>query len=234
VYISQEFKAYTPENHRVWKTLCQRRIPELRQTACKAFLDGMDVIGLSEDSIPDLAEINARLAPVTGWAAAAVPGYLPAKDFFYSLSLRKFPTTVTIRSEDQLDYLPEPDIFHDVFGHVPMHANVAFGDFLQYYGQVAYNTADEAKLLELARLFWFTVEFGLIREDGKVKLFGSGLMSSPGEGAHCLTDAVKKADFDLEKVIAQPFEIDHFQPILFVADSYEQLKVALNEWISRV
>jgi phenylalanine-4-hydroxylase len=163
----------------------------------------------------------------------AVPGYLPAKEFFLSLSKRMFPTTITIRRADQLDYLPEPDIFHDVFGHVPMHANTAFGDFLQYYGSVAYQTTDEAKLTELARLFWFTVEFGLIREDGQVKLFGSGLMSSPGEGAHCLTDAVQKVDFDLDKVISQSFEIDHYQPILFVTDSYEQLKDSLKEWMKR-
>jgi phenylalanine-4-hydroxylase len=233
MFIQQEYHKYSAEDHEVWSLLYRRRMPELRRTACKAFLNGADIIGLDEFHIPDLNFINTNLFPITRWQATAVSGYMPARDFFECLSQRRFPTTVGIRRREQLDYLPEPDIFHDVFGHVPMHADKAFGDFLEYYGKLAFAETDEAKLTELSRLFWFTVEFGLIREAGEVKLFGSGLMSSPGEGAHCLTDAVQKLDFDLDKVVGQSFEIDHYQPILFVIESFEQLTDALAQWEKR-
>jgi len=230
MYITQDYGTYSAEQHDVWRTLYQRRMPLLQTTACSAFLKGMQLIGLESTRIPNLAEVNSRLRPLTGWQAMPVPGYLPAKDFFLSLSQRKFPTTITIRPRSQLDYLPEPDIFHDVFGHVPLHSNPVFADFLQHYGEVALHTHDEQELLELARLFWFTVEFGLIREEGQLKLFGSGLMSSAGEGPHALTDAVEKREFDLHSVIAQSFEIDHYQPILYVIDSFEQLYDAARQW----
>jgi phenylalanine-4-hydroxylase len=230
MYITQDYSKYTPENHYVWSTLYERRLPALRETACSAFLDGLDHIGLDASHVPDLTDVNARLKPMTGWQAMPVPGYIPAKDFFFSLSERKFPTTITVRPLNQIDYLPEPDIFHDVFGHVPLHAHPVFANFLAQYGQTAYHTHNEQELLELARLFWFTVEFGLIREKGQIKLFGSGLMSSIGEGPHALSDKVEKRDFDLHTVVNTPFEIDHYQPILYVIDSFEQLYEAVKEW----
>jgi phenylalanine-4-hydroxylase len=205
-------------------------MPELRKTASSAFLSGVDAIGLDSKHVPNLADVNARLKPLTGWQAMPVPGYLPAKDFFLSLSQRKFPTTITVRSMQQLDYLPEPDIFHDVFGHVPLHADPVFADFLQHYGKVALETHGEQELTELARLFWFTVEFGLIRENGQIKLFGSGLMSSAGEGPHALSNDVEKREFELQSVISQTFEIDHYQPILYVIDSFAQLYEAVETW----
>jgi phenylalanine-4-hydroxylase len=230
MYITQDYDKYTPENHQVWSTLYQRRLPDLQKTACSAFLKGLDLIGLDSKHVPKLADVNANLKPLTGWQAAPVPGYLPAKDFFLSLSQRKFPTTITVRPLSQLDYLPEPDIFHDVFGHVPLHSDPVFADFLQHYGHVALHTHDELELTELARLFWFTVEFGLIREKGEVKLFGSGLMSSAGEGPHAFSAEVEKRDFNLQAVISQSFEIDHYQPLLYVIDSFEQLYDAVEEW----
>jgi phenylalanine-4-hydroxylase len=230
MYISQDYSKYTPENHQVWKMLYERRMPELRKTACSAFLKGIDAIGLDANHVPNLADVNARLKPLTGWQAVPVPGYVPARDFFRSLSERKFPTTITVRPLNQIDYLPEPDIFHDVFGHVPLHADPVFADFLQHYGKVALETHDEQELTELARLFWFTVEFGLIRENGQVKLFGSGLMSSIGEGPHALSDETEKRDFDLQAIISQNFEIDHYQPLLFVTESFGQLYEAVETW----
>lgn len=230
MYINQDYARYTPEDHHVWNLLYERRMPELRKTACSAFLDGVDAIGLDSKHVPRLDDVNARLKPLTGWQAMPVPGYLPAKDFFLSISQRKFPTTITVRPLKQLDYLPEPDIFHDVFGHVPLHADPVFADFLQHYGKVALETHDEQELAELARLFWFTVEFGLIRENGAIKLFGSGLMSSAGEGPHALGNEVEKRDFDLQSVISQSFEIDHYQPILYVIDSFAQLYDAVETW----
>ncbi|HYG76133.1 MAG TPA: phenylalanine 4-monooxygenase [Planctomycetota bacterium] len=230
MYITQDYSKYTPEDHKVWTLLYERRIPDLKNTACSAFLKGVEQIGLDSRHVPKLSDVNARLRPLTGWQAMPVPGYLPARDFFQSLSERKFPTTITVRPMSQLDYLPEPDIFHDVFGHVPLHADPVFADFLQHYGKVALATHDEQELVELARLFWFTVEFGLIRENGVVKLFGSGLMSSAGEGPHALSAEVERRNFDLQAVISQPFEIDHYQPLLFVIDSFEQLYDAVETW----
>ena len=230
MYITQDYSRYTPEDHQVWKLLYERRMPELRTTASNSFLTGVDAIGLDSKHVPNLADVNSRLKPLTGWQAMPVPGYLPAKDFFRSLSQRKFPTTITVRPLQQIDYLPEPDIFHDVFGHVPLHADPVFADFLQHYGKVALETNGEQELTELARLFWFSVEFGLIRENGQVKLFGSGLMSSSGEGPHALSNEVEKREFDLQSVISQSFEIDHYQPILYVIDSFAQLYDAVETW----
>lgn len=230
MFIVQDYAKYTDEDHYVWATLCERRMPALQQTACKAFLDGLGLIGLDSKRVPKLDDINARLKPLTRWQARAVPGYLPARDFFSALSERQFPTTITVRPLKQLEYLPEPDIFHDVFGHVPLHSNPVFADFLQHYGRVALEADGEQEMTELARLFWFTVEFGLIRENNEVKLFGSGLMSSVGEGPHALSNDVEKREFNLESVIHQSFEIDHYQPILYVIDSFEQLYHAIEEW----
>lgn len=233
-FIDQDYARYTAENHAVWKLLYERRIAELEAQASQVYLDGLRTLEIYADRVPQLSDINARLGPVTGWTSRAVPGYIPADEFFACLARRDFPTTITVRPREQLDYLPEPDIFHDVFGHVPMHANKVFGDFLQGYGEAALNCGGEPRLTELQRLFWFTVEFGLIREAGRLKLYGSGLISSPGEGRHCLeSPAVERVDFELERVIAQPFEIDHFQPILFVIDSYEQLYEALTDYRRR-
>ncbi|HEV7836467.1 MAG TPA: hypothetical protein VGO75_00250, partial [Gemmatimonadaceae bacterium] len=160
VFIKQDWKSYSADDHDVWGLLYERRMKELRKNGSKIFLKGADTIGLKRETVPDLAEVNRRLAPPTGWEAVPVSGYIPAKTFFQCLSLRKFPTTVTIRKRDQLDYLPEPDIFHDVFGHVPLHADPVFADFLQHYGQVAAAADNEEDTTRMARLFWFTVEFG--------------------------------------------------------------------------
>jgi phenylalanine-4-hydroxylase len=173
--------------------------------------------------------------PLTGWQSKAVPGYLPAKAFFACLARREFPTTIVIRPKESIDYLPEPDIFHDIFGHVPLHADPTFADFLQTYGKAALTTDDPHHTERLARLFWFTVEFGLIREGGRNRLYGSGLISSPGESKHALTSKeVDRRPFDLEAVCNTSFEIDHFQPILYVLDSFEQLRDAMDTYAKRL
>ncbi len=186
---TQDWSAYTVEQHRVWATLYRRRMEALRTTASRAFLAGAGAIGLTPDAIPDLRDVNARLGRLTGWAAVPVTGFLPASDFFACLAERRFPTTVTIRGRDQLDYVPEPDIFHDVFGHVPLHANPSFADFLQRFGEHAASASTPEEVERMARLFWFTVEFGLIREDGGVRVYGSGLISSHGDAANALGPA---------------------------------------------
>jgi phenylalanine-4-hydroxylase len=219
-FVEQRYEAYSTESHDVWRLLYERRMATLRDTV---FLDGIERIGLAPDRVPDLADVNRRLAARTGWAAVGVGGFIPAPEFFRSLSHRRFPTTLSVRPRAQLDYLPEPDIFHDVFGHVPLHSHPVFADFLQQFGALAASADSEAKITEMARLFWFTVEFGLIRESGEVKIYGSGLISSQGDAANALSDRCDRRRFDLDAVVSQPFEIDRLQDVLFVLDSFDQL-----------
>ena len=222
--VAQNWEAYTDEDHEVWQILYSRRMRELERTASSVFLDGADIIGLSASKIPNLTDVNRRLGARTGWSAVPVAGFLPAREFFASLSRRRFPTTVTIRPKEGIDYVPEPDIFHDVFGHVPLHSNPVFAEFLQTFGAVADAESRDSKATEaMARLFWFTVEFGLIRENGKVKIYGSGLISSASDGANALGPSCDRRDFSLDAVLAQPFRIDELQNTLFVLDSFDQL-----------
>src|SRR5579871_1312394 len=184
--IEQDWAAYTPEQHAIWAELVSRRMPQLRQHACREYLDGFEQIGLREDRLPDLKAVSARLMPRTGWQSTPVSGFLPSGAFFEMLAARMFPTTTWLRGRDSLEYTPEPDIFHDVFGHVPMHAHPVFADFLQHYGELCARISDE-KILELiGRVFWYTVEFGLIRQNGQVRVYGSGLISSNGECSNVL------------------------------------------------
>lgn len=231
---TQDWEAYSEENHAVWGILYERRMAQLRQNGSRLFLQGAETIALRQDSVPDLAEVNARLDPRTGWNAVPVKGFIPARDFFRCLSERRFPTTVIVRSREQLDYLPEPDIFHDVFGHVPLHADPIFADFLQQFGAVAARARTDEETTQMARLFWFTVEFGLVREDGQVKVYGSGLISSHGDAANALGPKCDRRPFSLDAVINQPFEIDHFQDVLFVVEAFDQLFDAVREMEARV
>jgi phenylalanine-4-hydroxylase len=229
IFTEQRWDAYTAENHAVWAILYARRMGELRRNGSGVFLRGAADIGLSPDQVPDLAEVNRRLDARTGWNAVPVKGFIPARDFFACLAARRFPTTIIVRPREQLDYLPEPDIFHDVFGHVPLHADPVFADFLQDFGAVAGRARTDDDLARMARLFWFTVEFGLIREHGAVKVYGSGLISSAGDAANALGSGCDRRPFDLDAVLAQPFEIDRLQDVLFVVESFDQLFAAVAE-----
>lgn len=233
--INQNWERYTDEDHEVWRVMFEKRMKQLETDASNVFLDGMRAINLKPERVPPLTDVNSRLDPLTGWSSHGVPGYLPPKAFFAFLAHRKFPTTISVRPMDSLDYLPEPDIIHDVFGHVPLHADPVFADFLQTYGKAALHTNSEEHTERLARLFWFTVEFGLIHEDGRLKLYGSGLISSEGEGHHALeSDKVDRRSFDLDRVCDTTFEIDHYQPILYVLDSFEQLRDAMQSYAERI
>lgn len=222
-FLVQEVGGYTDEDHDVWHTLARRRLAALESTASRVFLDGVDRIGLAPDRVPALADVNRRLAPLTGWSAVGVEGFIPAPRFFACLASRRFPTTLAVRPRAQIDYVPEPDIFHDVFGHVPLHADRAFGDFLQRFGALAATARTEAETTAMARLFWFTVEFGLVREGGATRIYGSGLISSQGDAENALSAACERRPFALDDVIRQSFEIDQLQPVLFVVDSFQQL-----------
>ena len=230
----QDWAGYTNEEHRVWATLYGRRMPALQHTASRIFLRGAAAIGLESECIPDLSQLNRRLAQRTGWRAVPVGGFLPAGAFFDCLSRREFPTTVTIRAADRLDYVPEPDIFHDVFGHVPLHADPVFADFLQRFGAVAARSTDPELTQRMARLFWFTVEFGLILERDGVRAYGSGLISSQADAANALGPHCEHRPFRLDAVLEQPFRIDDLQPVLFVAESFQQLFEAVAEVESRI
>lgn len=234
LFISQRYAGYTADDQAAWRALYDKQEAHLAAHASRVWLAGARAIGLTREAIPDLAVVNANLRRLTGWRSRAVPGYVAARPFFACLSRRVFPTTVVIRPHDRLDYLPEPDIFHDVFGHVPLHADLAFAEFLQDYGSAALVANDE-HTERLARLFWYTVEFGLVREDGRLKVYGAGLISSPGESRHCLTSTeVERRRFDLEAACSTPFEIDRYQPTLFVLDSFEQLRDSMRSYAARV
>jgi len=227
-FIQQDWDAYSESQHAVWETLYARRMPALRQTASRVFLEGAQAIGLDAICIPVLATLNRRLVSRTGWSAVPVEGFLPAGEFFQCLSRRMFPTTVTIRPADRLDYVPEPDIFHDVFGHVPLHADPVFADFLQRFGELAAAAATPEATERMARLFWFTVEFGLIREGGEVKVYGSGLISSHADALNALGPTCERRPFVLEQVLDQGFRIDELQPVLFVVEDFGQLFEAVE------
>ena len=228
--IQQDWAAYTPEQHATWAELVRRCMPELRQHACQEYLDGFQQIGLREDSIPDLAAISSRLRPRTGWSSTPVSGFLPPDAFFEMLGARHFPTTTWLRDKKSLEYTPEPDIFHDVFGHVPMHAHPVFADFLQQYGKVCARLMDRKDDLErMGRLFWFTVEFGVIRQQGAIKVYGSGLISSHGECEYVIKGGPEIRDFNLDMVLNQKFSVSEMQPILYAVESFDQIYEAAYE-----
>lgn len=228
-FTRQDHTAYSAEDHEVWGVLYARRMAELVDTGSEAFLSGAEVIGLDETRVPDLEEVNRRLGSKTGWAAIPVTGFIEARQFFSCLAERRFPTTITVRPRSQLEYLEEPDIFHDVFGHVPLHANPTFADFLQTFGAVAAQAESPSDVEAMARLFWFTVEFGLVEERGATRIYGSGLISSVGDAANALGPDCDRRPFTLDAVLAQPFEIDRLQDVLFVVDDFRHLFEACEE-----
>ncbi len=239
LYIRQPYELYSEDNQETWRALYARIAPRWQRYAHPRFLEGLEKLNLSPDAIPLLDDINRALEPSTGFKARAVSGYVPAHVFFDCLRTRAFPTTITIREQGRLDYLPEPDIFHDVAGHVPMHTDRRFADVLVRFGEaartaarVAADIADsderlrrtDSVLKAMARFFWFTIEFGLMRIGDELRAYGSGLLSSYGELGHCIeSPQVQRYPIQLEWVVNQYFEIDHFQPLLFVVDSFDHL-----------
>ncbi|MCU1305540.1 MAG: Phenylalanine 4-monooxygenase [Acidobacteriaceae bacterium] len=233
-FIEQNWNAYLPEQHEIWSVLFSRRMAQLRDAGSGAFCNGIERIGLVQDRVPDLELVNSRLEALTGWRAVPVSGFLDAKLFFKCLSERRFPTTIIVRTREQMDYLPEPDIFHDVFGHVPLHSDATFADFLQRFGAVATSAQTEREVKLLTRLFWFTVEFGLIEESGVTKVYGSGLISSAADCAKALGPNCERRPFSLDAVFKQDFEVDQLQTVLFVVKSFEQLFEAAEEALQRL
>ena len=234
--IEQDWAAYTPEQNAIWSELVAQRMPQLEQHASEVYLDGFHKIGLKQEALPNLREVSKRLQPLTGWQSTPVSGFLPADAFFEMLAARMFPTTTWIRSRESMGYTPEPDIFHDVFGHVPMHAHPVFGNFLEHYGKVCAALTNQEDLERMGRLFWFTVEFGVIRERGEIKVYGSGLISSHGECTHVIErgKGLEIRDFNLEKVLDTVVDVSKMQPVLYAIESYDQIYEATKEAESRL
>lgn len=216
---------YKEDDHAVWDFLFQRQKPILQNRACKEYLDSLNMLGiLDSKGIPDMYRVSDMLEKKTRWKIVAVPGFIPAVTFLEHLSKRQFPVTWWIREREKLDYLQEPDIFHDLFGHVPMLAHPVFADYMQQWGLGALkaNKLDADKLIE--RLYWFTVEFGLIRNDEGLRIYGAGIVSSSKESVYCLeSDVPNRLEFDLTRIMRSDYRIDDVQKTYFVIDSFEQL-----------
>ena len=241
LFIHQPYELYSEANQDTWRRLYAQIRPKWEKYANPKFMEGVANLMLSPDAIPKLDEVNKFLEPMTAFKAKAVSGYVPAYLFFDCIRQRNFPTTITIRDGEKLDYLPEPDIFHDIAGHVPMHTDSRFADVLVRFGEIARhaairaqnlvceNESDRIHIVEsniraMARFFWFTVEFGLMRFNSKLKVYGSGLLSSPGEIEYCVeAPEVQRYPIQLEWVINQYFEIHHYQELLFIVDSFDHL-----------
>ncbi len=247
LYIEQPYELYSEENHEAWRRLYSRMEERWQKYANEHFLKGIDNLCLDPQAVPKLEDVNKFLQPLTGFSAKPVSGYVPAFVFFDCLRDRAFPTTITIRKLQTLDYLPEPDIFHDIAGHVPMHTDKAFADTLVRFGDCAHTAAEIAKGIKdkqerahrvgsiikaMARFFWFTIEFGLMRDSqGKgLKAYGSGILSSYGELEYSIESPdAQRYPIQLEWVINQYFEIDHYQPLYFIVDSFDHLFSLVDE-----
>ena len=222
--VPQNWAHYTPEDHAVWDTLFARQAKLLPGRASEAYLRGLDVLRLSKPGIPDFEELSERLMALTGWQVVAVPGLVPDDVFFEHMANRRFVAGNFIRRRDQLDYLQEPDVFHDVFGHVPMLADPVFADYLVAYGQGGLRANGMDALKYLARLYWYTVEFGLVAEPEGLRIYGAGIVSSFAESRFALEDASpNRIGFDLERVMRTEYRIDDFQQNYFVIPSFDAL-----------
>ncbi|UAJ09252.1 phenylalanine 4-monooxygenase [Polymorphobacter megasporae] len=222
--IDQRWADYTPADHALWDRLYARQTKQLADRAHPAFLNGLATLDLSKPGIPDFEEMSDRLEAVTGWRVVAVPGLVPDAVFYQHLAERRFVAGNFIRSASQIDYLEAPDVFHDVFGHVPLLSDPVFADYMQAYGQGGLRSLKFDALTRLSRLYWYTVEFGLVRHDGDLKLYGAGIVSSHGESVFALDDASPhRIGFDLGRVMRTPYKIDDYQALYVVIDSFEQL-----------
>ena len=222
--IPQGFECYSEAEHRTWTMLYERQADILPGRACDAFLHGLDALDLHGHGIPDFRQLNEKLLALTGWRIVAVPGLVPDAVFFEHLANRRFPAGNFIRGANELDYLEEPDVFHDVFGHVPMLTDPVFADYMQAYGKGGLRALSLGSLANLARLYWYTVEFGLLETSQGLRIYGAGIVSSRTESIFALTsDSPNRLGFDLERVMRTLYRIDDFQQVYFVIPSLQYL-----------
>jgi phenylalanine-4-hydroxylase len=227
---TQIYSNYTQEDFSVWGTLFNRQMTSLESTVSKEYLEALDKVQFSSTRIPDFKKVDEILAPLTGWGLEVVPNICPQKEFFEFLSKRKFTATCWLRTMAQMDYLEEPDMFHDVFGHVPLLSNEAYCEFFRGMSNIALQHIDNPLAIELlSRVYWFTIEFGMIREANDLKIYGAGIISSHSETLHSLDKHTRVKDFDVETCLAANYRTDILQEQYFVIDSFEQLYDSLPQ-----
>lgn len=222
--MQQQYDQYTTEHHHVWELLFQEQIKVLQSRATTQYLHGLEVAGFEPNRIPRFTAVNDVLKRLTGWQVYAVPGIIDNKPFFELLAQRQFPATTWMRTMEQLKYIEEPDMFHDVFGHVPLLSEPHFAEFLNGLSQIALQHIENPTAVELmARIYWYTVEFGLIHENNELRIYGAGILSSPGESVYSLSDEPKHQAFDLIDILETPYIKDCYQAQYFIVQSYEEL-----------
>jgi len=227
---NQIYKNYTKEDFKVWNILFNRQLNNLKGIVADEFITALNVLNFKAEKIPNFTEINNTLKNITGWTIKTVPNISPPKEFFYYLSKKKFTTTCWLRSMSQIDYLEEPDMFHDVFAHVPLLSNKEYTNFFREIGQIAMSVIDDPlKLKKLQRIYWFTIEFGLIKNNNKFKIYGAGIISSKEESMNVLSNKSQKKKFDVNRVMNHSFKIDVVQDTYYYIDSFEELTLSLDK-----
>lgn len=222
--IEQRWGDYTGQDHGTWKTLYNRQLERLKGYVCEEYLQGLKTLHLTADFVPDYEKLNRHLRAATGWEVIAVPGLIASKPFFTMLANRQFPAGTFIRKPEQLDYLEEPDIFHDVFGHIPLLSHPAYANHMQEYGKAGLRALEHKGIKFLARLNWYTIEFGLVKNNGEIRAYGAGIMSSYGETKYLINDPSSNwLQFDLDRVLRTGYYIDDLQATYFTIDSFEAL-----------
>lgn len=223
---------YPQSDHESWKVLYNRQMSSLPDRVCEEYINGVDKLNFSPDRIPSLKELSYIFLNTTGWKVARVPGLIHEQNFFDLLRRRVFPSTDYIRGKEELDYTPAPDLFHDMFGHMPLLTNKNFASFYQMFGEAALNAQGEIRK-ELETLHWFTVEFGLIKKPVGIRIYGAGIISSKEEIIHALSDKVKVFDFDPDRIVKQGYDVWHLQPVLFAIESFAQLEDGFKQWTKK-
>lgn len=233
--MEQIYENYTAEDQKVWKILFDRQFPALPQAATKEFLTGLETINFTGERIPNFEETNKILKGITGWEIYAVPGIVDDALFFDLMANKKFPATTWVRKMSELDYLEEPDMFHDVFAHIPLLVKQEFVDFLQAISKFGQEWIDDEWAIHLlSRIYWFTIEFGLIREEEGLRIYGAGILSSSGETKFSLSDEPNHFAYDVDQILDTPYRKDKMQENYFIIDSYEQLYESIPEIKSKI
>lgn len=228
---SKGFVNYSPEEDQTWGFLYRRQMDIIENRACDEYIRGLEILGLSENSVPQLPDVNRALRKATGWEVAAVPALIPFGKFFELLANKQFPAATFIRTKEDIDYLQEPDIFHEIYGHCPLLTDPVFANFVHNYGKLGLNATKQERVY-LARIFWFTVEFGLIQQANGLRVYGAGILSSKGETVYSLeSDKPKRQEFDLMTALRTPYRIDIYQTIYFVIKQFEDIYHAMDESI---
>ena len=227
--IEQDHAKYLPDEHQLWSELVARRLAQLRTCACREYLEGWSVLAIDEHRIPKLSELSRRLEKQTGWKVIPVSGFMPSRAFFEMLAARQFPTTTKLRSRESMDYTPEPDILHDILGHLPMFAHQVFADAVEEYGKFCYSISGGQSLERMGRLYWYTFEFGLIRQDRQVRVYGSGVASSERECTNVLNGGCEIRDFSVPEVLNATVKVDEIHHRLFAIDSFDSVLAAVHE-----